>query len=329
MKEEIKISFVIPVLNEEKRIRKCLSSIRRQNYPQDKVEILIVDGSSSDKTLEIAKEFNVRIINNPKKLAEYGVQLGILNARGELATIFAADNELYSENWIRRVIEVFEKNKEVSAVWGRLISGEDDPPINKYFELIQNDPFSFFMNKNLNFYLKTGERRGDYVVFRVSPKRPLVWGANGLTYRLKWIREIWNTEDYLGDNDAFHILIERGKNKVVYFSIPFVYHHHIRRLDDWVKKWRRNFLHHLLDKWESRNINWILVQNFKIKLIVWLIYSLLPIFSLIHSLKNALLTKNKYWLYHPIVCFMQSITYIYLILSTKKGRKVLYSILSH
>ena len=133
-------------------------------------------------------------------------------------------------------------------------------------------------------------------------------------------------ENYL--NDSGNILTEKGWNKVAYFLTPFVYHHHVRSLNDWIRKWRRNFLHHLLDKWESRNIRWILVKNFKVKLVLWLIYSLLPIFSLIHSIKNALSDRNLYWLYHPVVCFIQSIIYIYLTLFTRKGRKLLYSVLT-
>jgi hypothetical protein len=122
--------------------------------------------------------------------------------------------------------------------------------------------------------------------------------------------------------------MEGYRNKVAYFPTPFVYHHHVRKLSEWVEKWKRNFIKHFLDKWESRHMDWIFVQHFKVKLILWLIYSLFPIFSLIHSIKNALLDKNPHWLYHPVACFMQSITYIYLTICTKKGRSVLYSIFS-
>lgn len=49
-----KVSFCIPTLNNEDTIEKCLSSIANQDYPS--VEIIIVDGNSKDKTIEIAKK---------------------------------------------------------------------------------------------------------------------------------------------------------------------------------------------------------------------------------------------------------------------------------
>ncbi|PIP12385.1 MAG: glycosyl transferase, partial [bacterium (Candidatus Stahlbacteria) CG23_combo_of_CG06-09_8_20_14_all_40_9] len=52
-----KISIVIPCRNEEKFIGKCLDSIIEQDYPKDKLEILVVDGMSEDRTREIMKEY--------------------------------------------------------------------------------------------------------------------------------------------------------------------------------------------------------------------------------------------------------------------------------
>ncbi|KKP80023.1 MAG: Glycosyl transferase family 2 [Candidatus Levybacteria bacterium GW2011_GWB1_35_5] len=50
-----KISIVIPTLNEEKNIKKCLESIFCQDYPSDKLEVLIVDDDSEDQTVKIAQ----------------------------------------------------------------------------------------------------------------------------------------------------------------------------------------------------------------------------------------------------------------------------------
>ena len=145
-----KISFIIPTYNAGEHLERCLKSIRCQDYHQEKVEILIIDGGSSDNTLEIAKNFDCNILNNPKRLAEYGVQLGVKEARGEFLAIFAADNELVGNDWIKKIGDVFADDGEISAVWGRLVSGKDDTALNKYFELIQSDPLNWFLNNNLN-----------------------------------------------------------------------------------------------------------------------------------------------------------------------------------
>jgi glycosyltransferase involved in cell wall biosynthesis len=87
-----KITFSIPTYNAEKHLVACLNSIKRQKYPKEKLEILVADGGSEDRTVEIAKEFGARVLNNPKRLADYGAKINAKNATGDLFVIFAADN---------------------------------------------------------------------------------------------------------------------------------------------------------------------------------------------------------------------------------------------
>ena len=316
----LNISFIIPTYNASLHIGSCLESIRNQKYPQDRIEILILDGGSADETLSIAGKYNCQVLKNSKKLAEYGVQLGMESAKGDLLAVFAADNELVDNNWVQKVADVFNSDKDISAVWGRLAAGEKDSSLNKYFELIQSDPLNWFLNNNLDSYKKNAELFGkDFYKFKVDPKKPLVWGANGLIYRAEKIKPIWKQSGYLGDNDAFQYMIEQGENKVGYFDFPFVYHHHVARLRDWVRKWQRNFFQHLLDKYKTRNMNWVFIRNFKLKLFFWSIYNLIPLFSLGHALYLFFRDNNAYWFYHPLVSFMQFLTYVRLTLFTKKG----------
>jgi glycosyltransferase involved in cell wall biosynthesis len=59
------VSVIIPTLNSQKYIRECLDSVFEQTYKN--YEVIVVDGGSSDKTLEIAKEYsNVRVVNSLK-----------------------------------------------------------------------------------------------------------------------------------------------------------------------------------------------------------------------------------------------------------------------
>ena len=322
------VSFVIPVYNAARYLENCLKSIRAQNYPQDNVEIIIADGGSSDETLKICERFSCKVLSNPKRLAEYGVQLGIGNAEGNYIVIFAADNELVGSDWIFKVINIFHQDQRISAVWGRLVSGQDDSSLNKYFELIQSDPLNWFINQNLLKYLSCAETRiGDCYIFNVDLRRPLVWGANGLVYKAGKIKQIWSQEGYLGDNDAFQYMIEQGNNKVAYFRSPFVYHHHIARLGDWVKKWKRNFAQHLLGQYKTRNMGWVFVGNFKLKLFFWVLYSGIPVFSLLHSMYLALKDRSIYWFYHPLASFLQSFTYFNLTIFSKKGRSLIKNII--
>ena len=65
----MKISVIIPVLNEEKYIYSCLKSLEKNTCKAN--EIIVVDGGSNDKTCEIALEFdNVLVLKNEKKMLQ-------------------------------------------------------------------------------------------------------------------------------------------------------------------------------------------------------------------------------------------------------------------
>lgn len=319
---------MIPVLNASRHLSCCLKSIREQDYSREKVEIFVIDGGSTDNTIEIAKGFGARILHNEKRLAEYGVQLGVQEVSSELLVVFAADNELVGRDWIAKVVDVFYQSEDVSAVWGRLASGKNDPFLNRYFELVQSDPLNWFLNQNLSYYRKKSQNsQAEFFKFDVDPRKPLVWGANGLAYRAKCIKLIWAQSGYLGDNDAFQTMIERGARQVVYFDVPFVYHHHVAALKDWINKWKRNFFCHLTDKHQTRNMNWVFVKGFKKNIFIWAIYCIIPIFSLSDSILRAFKDRNFFWLYHPFVSLAQFLTYVYLVTMTQKGRNFIKSMI--
>jgi glycosyltransferase involved in cell wall biosynthesis len=55
---EPNISVLIPTLNAASVLESCLKSIRSQNYPQEKLEIIVADGGSTDATVGIASNYN-------------------------------------------------------------------------------------------------------------------------------------------------------------------------------------------------------------------------------------------------------------------------------
>ncbi|MBI2822295.1 MAG: glycosyltransferase [Acidobacteria bacterium] len=320
----LKFSFSLPTYNAERDLEDCLNSIRAQDYPQDRVEILVADGGSQDRTLQIAERYQARIFPNPRKLADYGAKINVENATGDLLVIFAADNGLKGKDWLRRVSDRFEADRDLAVLWGKLVSGEADPAINFYYELIQSDPINHFLNKNLDYYFRSGHydpRSGSYT-FAVLPERPLVWGANGLVYRLPLVREIISKEGFLGDNDVFQDLIESGHNRVSYIPSLQTYHHTVRSVREWVSKMARNYRYHLSGNYQTRNMRWVFNRSFKWKLVLWMLYSSIPLISGVHSLYLAIKDRNRFWLYHPLVCFIQTAVYGYLTVREGGARRM-------
>ena len=66
------ISVCIPVKNGGSRLGRCLQSLRDLDYPQDRLEIIIADGRSTDDTVEVAKAFGSRVLDNPGQIVASG-----------------------------------------------------------------------------------------------------------------------------------------------------------------------------------------------------------------------------------------------------------------
>lgn len=83
------LSVICPIYNEEKYIGKCIESIMKQDYPKDDLEVLFVDGMSTDKTREIVQGYAVscpyiRLIDNPQRIVPPAMNIGIRASRGEI-----------------------------------------------------------------------------------------------------------------------------------------------------------------------------------------------------------------------------------------------------
>lgn len=112
----MKISVVIPVLNEEKRLPECLEALKRNT--EKPYEIIVADGGSVDSTREIASDFGCIVINNPRGHAAGGRNQGIKKARGDV--IAFTDGDCIPEiSWIENIRKAFEDTR-VDGIGGRV-----------------------------------------------------------------------------------------------------------------------------------------------------------------------------------------------------------------
>ena len=103
------VSIVLPTLDERSHLRDCLDSLLRQDCP-DIVEIVVVDGGSTDGTREVVEGEGgvVRLLDNPKVTAAAAMNVGIAAAVGEV--ICRADaHTVYAPDYVRRCVEVLEE----------------------------------------------------------------------------------------------------------------------------------------------------------------------------------------------------------------------------
>jgi succinoglycan biosynthesis protein ExoA len=108
------VSIIVPTYQEEAYLRRCVDSLLMTSYPRDRFELLVIDGGSSDRTVEIAETLAretgvVRVLHNPKRRQAAAVNLGIARASPESAVIIRADaHATYSADFIVRCIVALE-----------------------------------------------------------------------------------------------------------------------------------------------------------------------------------------------------------------------------
>ena len=111
------ISIVIPARNAQRTLRGCLDSLKNLNYPKERMEILLVDGLSTDGTRDIAASYDLAIVDNPQKSHRTGVNRGFECARGELVAYADADC-IVDENWLQNSIKYFAADPQVAGITG-------------------------------------------------------------------------------------------------------------------------------------------------------------------------------------------------------------------
>ena len=117
------ISLIIPCRNEEKFIGGCLNSIIANDYPKDKLEILVIDGLSEDRTREIVKRYigqysYIKLLNNSKKYTPYAFNIGIKYSKADIIMIMGA-HATYENDYISKCIKyLYEYNADnTGGVW--------------------------------------------------------------------------------------------------------------------------------------------------------------------------------------------------------------------
>ena len=110
------VSVVIPTLNSQRTLDACLASIRIQDYPQNKIEILIVDGGSSDQTRDIALAHAGRFIEGGYRgNQEARKSVGLFESKGEFIAYIDSDNLLPSPGWFDQMVRPFRQRPSVVA----------------------------------------------------------------------------------------------------------------------------------------------------------------------------------------------------------------------
>jgi glycosyltransferase involved in cell wall biosynthesis len=321
------ISFVIPTLNAEKVLDKCLRSIARQKTKL-KYEIIIADGGSNDKTINIGKNYKARIISNPLKTAEAGKAVGVKYAKGKYICLIDSDNIIPTPNWLEKMILPFSDSKIIGTEPIRFTYRKNSGLIERYSALIgANDPYAFvtgiYDRQNyINFKwtglkLETKDFK-NYLKIKLEKNKAIpTIGANGTIFRKSLFKNF--KLDFLFDIDLItNLLINSPTNSPLYFAKVNVGIIHTY-CENSIKKFVRKQNRRIVDYYTYQNLrvfNWTTTSP--TKFIFYTISVLPPIY---HSLVGFLHKPDTAWFFHLPACFIT--LYVYLINFIKKKLNII------
>lgn len=307
------VSILIPTLNAAKFLDICLKAIAKQDYPKDKIEIVVADGGSTDKTLAIAKKYKAKIYPNPLKTGEAGKAVAFKKAKNELVALIDSDNILPDKNWLERMVLPFTDKQVIGSEPWSFVYGKKDGFIDRYCALMgMNDPLCYFLGNYDRLNVLSGkwtelnlkqEDKGDWL--KVSLKPPVVptIGANGTILRRLPLLKSGLIGDYLFDID---ILAQLASKKTISFAkvkIGIIHYYCDGDIKKFVRKQKRRIKDYLFYQksgvrkypWESQNKTGLLKFVLSCITIVPLLYQ---------SLKGFIKKPDTAWLFHPLACWL-------------------------
>lgn len=128
----MKLSVICPIYNEEKHIAACLDSILRQDFPKEELEVLLVDGMSTDRTREIVQQYTAQypfifLLDNPKRIVPTGLNIGIRVAQGEVIIRLDA-HAIYPDNYFSALVDrLYALNADNVGGLCRTLPAKDTP----------------------------------------------------------------------------------------------------------------------------------------------------------------------------------------------------------
>lgn len=199
------ISAVIPCVNEELYIKKCLNSIFRSDYPQKKIRILVVDGLSTDKTVQIIKKIqqhaktNLKLLYNKKRSLASAWNIGIQNASGKYLFAMNAHASI-EKNYFTKIVHCLEETG-VSCCGACLTT---IPQSEDYFGKIIGKILSSKIGVG-NSKFRTGIKQKEYVD-----------SAHMAGYRIKVIKHMRFNEHLLRSQDIeFNTRLRQSGQKIL------------------------------------------------------------------------------------------------------------------
>ena len=308
------VSFIVCTYNCEENVKRCFTSINNQDYPKDKIEILALDGGSTDKTNEISKSLGAKVIHNPAQYPEgegRGKWLGFRKAKGEIVIFVDSDNALFEKNWIKNMINPLMNDEKVNFCICRMAVVKSDIAVNRYLSLIGTDPIAGYKSIDTMLGLRKIKLKdcGKYYTYRITPQNFVITGGYYFAVKKSTLEKIGG---YTQDTDVVYRLAKKNMANVAIPKNTHVHHLIIDSLKNFFPKkvwWAKIYFR---EQRKGRDFDWIPNDfNSRLKLGLTFASSLLILPTMFTGIKMAFKDKEIAWLFHPYMSFLTAVAYLY------------------
>lgn len=192
------ISIVMPSYNAESTIETALKSIRMQTV-SDQIEILVIDGGSTDATRDIARRYGAVVLENPHRLPEPAKVIGMQQARGQYVIEQDTDEEWMRPMQVEERLRLFAQQPEVKCVVCDTQHPGPNGGLAAQYICACGDPFTQFVyQRNNGVYNTFGKKKESTVpdeVLHFQPGDPTPIGDGGTTmFDLCWVKQTFPDE---------------------------------------------------------------------------------------------------------------------------------------
>lgn len=200
------VSIIIPCYNEEKYITQCLDSIMAGDYPLERMEVLVVDGGSTDRTRDILVGYSkgypiVSMLDNPHRLKPHALNIGINSARGDIIIRMDA-HALYDKCYVSKSVKYMEEHKADNVGGVRKTLSDGNSILSKSIAVSVSHPFAAG-----NAIYRTGAKTFKWV--------DTVFGG---CYRRETFQKIglFNESLVRGQDREFNIRLQKAGGKILF-----------------------------------------------------------------------------------------------------------------
>lgn len=304
-------------------LKKCLAIVREQDYPQDKIEIILGHGGSKEKIAPIAKKYKAKyvLVSVDKQNAEYNRGVAFNEAKNELVLILDHDNFMPSKSFLREYVEPLVKHADVVAVESCYYHYDKNLSIlDRYFALFGVlDPVPYYLGKadrmrqdatSWNLLGKARDLGKYYLVeFEKNPRKIPTLGTNGCLMRRKVLIENADIRpEYHYPIDVMVDVILKGYTKFAFVKNSLTHETSSRGLGNFLKR-RLAFMtqYHFEDS-KKRRYSVYMPGDFW-PLSKFLFFSFTLVVPFYDALRGYIAIPDPAWFIHPFACVGISCVY--------------------